>query len=240
MNRLSCTSYSCVQFPSFDFGFWTDNAQSDYVVGDVEMSAYSAPTFAGRAPSYGSGTHSYGSRSVASGTPVEDDSGVPSGSVLQQQLLQHCEMQRDYTRLLGDTKSSNVRIGIQRYDAIQAGIQIWRRKQGTSEWPSFLANIKVDSIRSIWWAKSAYHDWQGRVNDLEKLAKTSAACADMLAWCREQDSKSDRVIWGDRFKSNGNYSLGDLKGWIGDIERQQALDAYTASKEASKSHKKRK
>jgi hypothetical protein len=118
-------------------------------------------------------------------------------------------MQRAYTRLLGDTKSSNVRIGIQHYDAIQAGIQVWQRKWRAGEWPLILANTKVDSIQSIWWAKSAYHDWQGHLNDF-----------DMLAWCWGQDLKSDRVIWGDRFKSNGNYSLRELKGWIGDIERQ--------------------
>ncbi|KAJ2935277.1 hypothetical protein H1R20_g1817, partial [Candolleomyces eurysporus] len=216
---------------------------SDFVIGEMEPIPYSAAALAGRAVSYGSGTHSYGSRSAASGTPIEEDAETPVGQALKMQILQSRDMRTDYARLLADAKSSNVHIGVQRYDAIQSAIQVWKKKQGDGSWPSNLV-IKADNIRSVWWGKSAFHEWQACVNDLEKLSSTIQVCADMLDWLRELEGcKSERMVWGDRYKSNGQYSLVELKNWISDVEQQQALVEYAAtkaSKGSTKSHKKRK
>jgi len=80
---------------------------------------------------------------------------------------------------------------------------------------------------------------------LEKLGNTNVAAADMLDWLRATEScKSAKAVWGGRFKSNDNYSKAELTSWIGDVEKQMALDNYAASKalksSSSKSHKKRK
>ncbi|KAJ2923499.1 hypothetical protein H1R20_g13595, partial [Candolleomyces eurysporus] len=110
-------------------GFKNDQVElyplsSDFVIGEMEPIPYFAAPLAGCAVSYESGTCSCGSHSAASETPIEEDAEIPVGQMLKMQILESCDMQKDYARLLANAKSSNVHIDVQHYDVIQSAIQV--------------------------------------------------------------------------------------------------------------------
>ncbi|RXW14901.1 hypothetical protein EST38_g10957 [Candolleomyces aberdarensis] len=132
------------------------------------------------------------------------------------ELFELCDIQKNFPNLQIEGKSLNVRIGIQRYEALESAEKVWAAKKLNRTWPAPHAHVTAQHIHSIWYEQAAWFGWKKLYTDLVTGKLTNAAHGDTLDWLRA--------------RASGEYSQSDLKKWISGKAEETAKAQKTLAK----------